>query len=228
MRVSISIVFVLASLVAGSLHAQDDVQYWSQYSFRLWQQPGPGARPALDFYSEGRMTGDATRLSAVFVGFKLAYPIHPNLGLGLAAKRIDLDGVNAPFDGRFELELSPRARISERWRFDSRHRVELFHVEDGSDSVRFRHRLRWTRSLDPAPEDGGGGRWSALFFSNEVFHTDGERVEDVVENRFVPLGGRWRISKRAGLDVFLLVRSRERAMGWEHDGVFGTYLALKP
>ena len=201
----------------------DDFQYWSRLSVGLWSSE----RWSLDLYSEGRLSEDASHLSGVFVGPRLAYRLHPNLSLAMAAKRIDTDRVS-DLDGRFELEVAPRFEISDRWQFDSRHRFEVFHFEQRSDSYRFRHRLRWTRTLGRSrgPEERFR-YWSRLFFSNEVFHLEGEWPGDIRENRFVPLGGRWQISERSSVDLFVVLRSRETPGEWVHENVVGTLWVLK-
>ena len=218
---------------APPITADDDIQYWSQYSFGLYQKD----RLTLGIFTEGRFSKDASDLSGVFVGPKLTYRAHPNLWLGLAIKRIDLDGDvsiglqrldggGPQIDGRIELELSPRFRVSERWFFDSRHRMELLHRETRSNRTRFRHLTRWTRSLgDGSSSDPG---WSHVFINNELFHEDGEGLSEVNENRFVPFGARWRISPRSSIDLFYMLHSRKIAGDWTHNHVIGTTWTLKP
>lgn len=223
----------------------DDTQYWSQNSFHLLEKD----RVALSLYLEGRFANDASDLGGVFVGPKLTYQAHPNLGLGLAVKRIDLDGDvvltaarsdggGPQIDGRIEFELAPRARLSDRWQFNGRHRAEWIHRETQSDRTRFRHLLRWTRSLrkmdgsDPADTESGHeaprSGWSHIFFSNEIFHEDGEDLFKVNENRMVPFGARWKMSQRASIDIFYLLHSRKFDGDWDHNHVLGTFLSLKP
>lgn len=231
-RYLVMILMLLTGLPSSPALADDgDFQYWSQYSFRLWQTNNL----KLDFYAEARMADDASHLAGYFTGPRLGYQLAPNLSMALAFKRIDLDGADRgpggqALDGRTELEISPRFRLSERWRFDSRHRVEALHFEQKSDTVRLRHRLRFTRSLarGPGSEDGGG--FTQLFVSNELFHVDEGDFgwSDLAENRFVPLGGRWRFSEHLSIDVFFLVRHRQRSDGWRRDSVVGTFLSLKP
>ncbi|MEM1181093.1 MAG: DUF2490 domain-containing protein [Acidobacteriota bacterium] len=228
-RIALLIALFLFLLSAAPVSADDDFQLWSQFSIPLaqWDQL------TLSLYAEGRFSNDVSDLAGVFVGPKLTYKAHPNLSLGLAIKRIDLDGDvglgdfradggGPEIDGRLELELAPRFSISDRWRFDSRHRMELIHRETRSDRTRFRHLTRWTRAL------GDSSRWSHLFFANELFHEDGDDLFDVNENRFVPIGFQRGLADGSTLSLFYLIQSREIDGDWSHNHVIGTTWSPAP
>lgn len=180
-------------------------------------------------------------LGTVFAGPKITYRTHPNLWLGLAVKRIDLDGDVAPegfrvdgggpqIDGRIEFEVSPRVRLSERWQFDSRHRVELIHLANPSDRTRFRHQMRWTRSLgggsssvvaDIAASQEGRERkprWSHVLFSNEVFHEDGDTLFEI--NDFIQQKG---IRDTARLGALNRAEEAAKTLDEELQHVFSTH-----
>lgn len=211
-----------------SSEVSSDFEYWSQYSFHMktWN------KLTLDFHAEGWVTNDSSRLSATFVGPQLTYRAHRNLWLGLAAKRIDVEDA-ANIDGRLEIDLYPRVRLSDNWFFDTRHRVELIHREDLSDQTVFRHLLRWTRELDtdsyPSEE---GERWTHLTFSNEFFHEDNGgygQIDRIVENHFIPLAAKRQLSDRSSLEFFAMIKSSRDMEGeWNHDYVLGTAWSLSP
>lgn len=222
MRIAALVFLATALLCPASAPAQasanGDLQYWSQYSFRLYEK----SRLSLGFYAEARVDDGVSDLSGVFLGPKVTYRAHRHLSLGLAVKRIDLDGAGE-LDGRVELELAPKAKLRGAWSFDSRHRIEILHLENRSDRTRFRHRFRFTRALQGGKPQG----WSRLSISNELFHEDGEGLGEVVENRLVPVSGRWQLSPRSSIDVFFLIRSRKASDEWRHDSVIGTFWSVK-
>jgi hypothetical protein len=81
-----------------------------------------------------------------------------------------------------------------------------------------RHRLQFTRKLE------GLGPLSGFYFSNEwLIELD---RGDWTENRVVPAGMTFTLTKRATVDLFYMVRSFRFDDGWTTDHVAGVYLKL--
>lgn len=207
---------------ASHLAAEErDFQFRSYLTVGLWQ----GQRWSLGLESETHLEDNLADLSEMQVGPVVTYRFHPRLWFGLGLKRYDFDGA-VDIDGSVFLDLAPRSRPVGRWRFDSRHRAELFHVEDGADRFVFSHQLRGVRDLTPGRRGQPFGRWSQVFFWNEVFHRDGDEWGKVVENHLVPIGARWRDSGRCSFSVFLMLRSQETNDGWRQAQVIATSLSF--
>ncbi|MEM7588083.1 MAG: DUF2490 domain-containing protein [Acidobacteriota bacterium] len=219
LRVLVLTVLVLVVLASSGLGARaahaDDTQLWSQYLFALHR----AERYDVLFYYEARLRDQATQASGWFSGPKITYRLHDNLWVGGAIKHIELKGDDV-IDGRLELEVTPRGHIGRKVRVEFRNRVEVFHRRSRSDSTRFRHRLRLNWMLER-------GKLDRLFSSMEWFHEDGDGLGDVIEERFVPLGARFRFSKRGSIDLYYLLRSRDRATGRVQDHVLGTFFYLR-
>ena len=120
---------------------------------------------------------------------------------------------------RGDIMLIPHWKLSQRLSASLRHQFELRSTE-GADEISERLRMRLQLSLSTPS-------WHPMhsaYSSNEVFHDfDRERIS---ENRFVPMGLRFRLNEKTHLRFFYMLRSLRGLEQWRHAHVVGTGMSL--
>lgn len=213
-RVLVVAVWLLA---ADGLPARaQSSEWWSQLTADLWRRKAY----RLAFYADARVDGENGEFAGWGAGFLNFIRVHPNLTLGLHARRFDV----RPFPGealeagdRLEFEVNPRFELAPRWELTFRNRAEFrWAEEDGAYSSRLRSRaqLEWS-----APES-----WPvrAVYLNNEVLYS--VTAGNWSENRLVPLGVVIPLGKQADLRVYYALRHRWYSSGWESGHLFGTHV----
>lgn len=143
-------------------------------------------------------------------------------GIGLSLLNIDTPVAHdEQLQGRPELELNPKFRLTEHLRLDWRNRMEWrWNEGDAPTSHRSRHRLQLAYTF-PSPL----GPITRVFANNEwLIDLHGHGWS---ENRLVPAGVTFRLSKQADLDVFYLLLSTRPRDDWQAESVIGTHLRCR-
>ncbi len=120
---------------------------------------------------------------------------------------------------RPELEFNPIIKLGEFWTLHFRNRVEIrWDRWSGEPRPRLRQRLQLTRTLQDI------GPLAAFYFSNEWL----EELDrgDWTENRAVPVGLTFKLTEKAAVDLFYMIRSFHLDSVWTTDHVFGVFLKL--
>ncbi len=117
---------------------------------------------------------------------------------------------------RAEFEVNPRIQLSERVQLFVRNRLESQWIEDRSGAVlRSRHRPELTYALK------GRGPVTELFTADEVFYD--YDVNQVVQNRFVPLGLTFRLGPKVNLRVYYMWQALSQNDGWQNNHILWTH-----
>lgn len=120
---------------------------------------------------------------------------------------------------RLELELTPRWPVNDRLTFELRNRLEIRWIEGLSGTnERSRHRLGARYRVREA------GFFRSVFLSDEVIY-DFDRG-DVSQNRLVPLGFGFHLSRKTGFNFYYMLQSFQVSGRWSHAHVLGTHLSF--
>ena len=143
---NISILFVLILFVffCGVCDAEDDFQYWSQYSVKIVD----GEKIDLITFADLRIQEDASKLGLYLLSQRLKMDFWKNLSLGLnytylSSRNTKPGAVKDDYNWqhRLELEANPSWNIKDWLKLSVRNRYEFRWIENrGSYNDRFRHR----------------------------------------------------------------------------------------
>lgn len=197
--------FVLVFFWVGTAYGEDDVQYWSQYSFSLYKK-----NPlAINFYAEARFNNDARHALGYFFGPTASYTINKNLSIGGAAKVIHFkSGDHFARIQRYEGEIKLSFKLLPKLQLKNRNRFEYFRRENRADTKRTRFRFNFKVPFRKT------GRIDHFFFGNEFFYSaDNGKFR---ENRLVPLGIRLRLDKKRSLNIYYLIQHVSSRSGNNH------------
>ena len=171
--------FFLLMALSGAACAERDSQVWAAADKKLWRSE----KTTLYFYTEVRGSDGASGVQQYYLGPRLNHRLSDNWSVGGALKSINIrqDG---EFDDlrRIELELTYNGRAGRAGKIDLRSRVELIQTDDKPDVTRYRHRLRYRKSLD------NPGTIKSFFVSNEIIYTEDSGSYHLLQNRFIPFG----------------------------------------
>lgn len=213
------VAFAALALVAAPTRA-GDLQLWQWVTIDFFKND----RWRLYLYGDNRIGDDLSSAYLQIASPRVTWSAfdHLDLGLGYAWLNIDpLSGADDFWQHRAEFEFNPKIR-SGPWSFHNRNRLEL-RWDDGRGRrrPRLRNRLQIMFNLDHGENPG---LFTHLYANNEFFFdlSSGEYVE----NRLIPLGIGFRLSRSATLNLFVMMQSLNGPGGWTHDPVAGTFLQV--
>lgn len=203
-------------LTLSTLHADE---WWAWSNLEMWKQkPWSGAL----FLGNRLDTEDGAYVQ--IASPRVKYQLLPWLetGVGLSLLSIENTKTNdRHWQERPEFELNPKFDLSPSLRLEWRNRME-WRKNDGEDFTthRTRHRLQLGWTL-PQPV----GPVTRIFASNEWL-VDLQRHK-LGENRLIPLGVTFKLSKNSDLDLSYMIFSQSGATLWRHESVILTYLRVR-
>jgi hypothetical protein len=214
---AIASLIVAGLLTAGAPARAGDFQTWHTVSLKWLDTKYVDLTTAVHV----RFTDDSSDFSLYRIGQEASADLLAWLQAGLGYRYTESKNAAGEFryQHRGEIELTPRAKLSDRLGVSFRNRLELIGNEgDANLNERTRHRLQlqWrTPQWEPL---------AAVFVSNELFY-DFDRNK-VSENRVIPAGLSFRLTDKARLSIHYMLRSVRGAEHWRHDHVLGTGLSL--
>lgn len=172
-------VFFFLATLSGTACAERESQAWLAVDKRLWDSE----KAALYFYAEVRGGDERSGVQQYFYGPRFNYRLSENWSAGTALKSINIRR-GGEFEDmyRFELDIIYRNRVGQEGKIDLRNRVESIERDGQRDITRYRHRLRYKRSL------GNSGVIKYFFISDEVIYTEDSGSYRLLQNRFIPFG----------------------------------------
>jgi Protein of unknown function (DUF2490) len=197
---------------------EEGTDVWAWLDVTVWQE---GDQRFHVFSHQAMADGRGAISQLVSPRFK--YRAQPWLELGAGFSMLNLerrDSEESSYDqARPEMEVNPIWRLSEDWRLHFRNRVEVRWDEWGGEPrPRMRHRVQLTRDLDE------WGPLVALYSSNEWL-VELDRG-DWTEDRWVPLGFSFEVTKGVVLDMFYMMRFFRGDDAWTDESVAGVFLKL--
>lgn len=222
-KITVFLICVL-SLCPARAMAEDDVQYWSQYSLK------PLDTKYVDYvsYGELRLIDDVSDFSFWQTTQRLIFDLIPYLSLGTNYTFLEEQIINSKtkekefkYHHRFELEVNPYYEIK-KWihvKIKNRNRFEFRWIEDhGSDNGRFRQRWELEFPISKVP------RVKSVYINNEFFVALNR--QELNQNRAVPFGINFKICSKANLSVFYMIQSKKGAHDWSSNQIVGTHLSI--
>ena len=208
------------TLSFGPIHAKAELgaDVWAWLDVTVWKN----ADSRFHLFSHQAMA-DGRGPIVQLISPRFKHRIQPwlELGTGFSMLRIERGGGDeSVFDQvRPELECNPILQLGKCWTIHFRNRAEIrWNDWQGEPRPRMRHRLQVTRSLEDF------GLVTAVYLSNEWL-VELDRG-DWTENRAVPVGMTFTITKKTAVDFFYMVRSFRFDDGWTSDHVVGVFLKL--
>lgn len=220
------IFFAILILVVCSMPvmAEDDVQYWSQYSLKAIDTKH------VDYVSfwDLRFTDDLSDFSYWQATQRLIFDFIPYLSLGTNYTFLEEQVANSKtkeeefkHHHRLELEINPHYELK-KWvhvNIKNRNRFEFRWIEDqGSDNGRFRQRWELEFPLKRIPAV------KSVYINNEYFVAFNR--QELNQNRVIPIGINFKIFSKAILSVFYMIQSKKGANDWSSNQIVGTHLFL--
>ncbi|MCA9407990.1 MAG: DUF2490 domain-containing protein [Candidatus Omnitrophica bacterium] len=211
--------FFILNLIQPAL-ARDDFQYWSQYSFKMYD----GKFIDLVTFAELRMKEDTTKAGLYFISERLTFDYFKNFQMGLNytylnTRKTTIDD-DFKFHHRFELEGNPHWSLGERFKVKMRNRMEFRWIEDnGSHNTRYRQ--QWTLEYPL-------NKWKTIqsvYISSEFFYDIAKHEYN--ENRSVPLGMQFKINDKSALKVYYMIQSTKSSQEWGSNHILGTLISFK-
>lgn len=201
----LSLVLLLAAALSADCDA-DTAQVWYQNT-SFWRLD---ERWSVGNYLDLRVTDAVGEVATTMISPRVRYDLTPHWSAQvnttwLEAQAADSRGRTELL--RLELELNPRAALTERLTFSSRNRVELRFIEQ-VDGVNERVRIR--PQLDYATP--WAGIVHGVFMNNEVFYDLDQRR--ITENRLTPFGLTFRPSPMLELRAYHLWRHTRLGREW--------------
>lgn len=208
------------TLAFGSIHAKAELgaDVWAWLDVTVWKN----ADSRFHLFSHQAMA-DGRGPIVQLISPRFKHRIQPwlELGTGFSLLRIERGGGDeSVFDQvRPEFECNPILQLGKSWTIHIRNRAEIrWNDWQGEPRPRMRHRLQVTRSLEDF------GPVAAVYLSNEwLLELD---RGDWTENRAVPIGMTFTITKKTAVDFFYMLRSFRFDDGWTTDHVVGVFLKL--
>jgi hypothetical protein len=212
------ILFLIFS-VTWSANAEDDLQYWSQYLFKVYSKD----KVSVSFYSEGRLTDDLGRLGYYQFTPQVRYAVHKNLDFQLNCTYLETRNNNQnnfTHQARLEPEINPHFTFGNGLEVYFRNRMEFRSIEDkGSDNTRYRGRVRMTVPVKNI------WRIRSVFADTELFYDFTEN--DHLEQRTIPFGLNLKLCDAADLQLFYMVQHRRDAQDWSSNQILGSMVTFK-
>jgi len=172
--------------------------------------------------SHARLYDESSELHQYFISQRLVYDAHPNLQTGVNYTHLSIRSDNQfDFTGqhRMELVLTPRWDATEKLKLELRNWLELRWIDRlPGPRLRSRHRLGMRYKLS------GMGRLTALYAHNEFFFD--YHAHQWNQNRFVPIGLRFRLTDKTGLSVHYMMQSNLRSHQWKNTHLLGTTISI--
>lgn len=208
---------LLAFIASGAAQAGErDSQLWLALDKQFWQTENTKAY----FYAETRYSDGGLEMNSYYYGPRLSYKLDDHWSLGTAAKSINLRQPDGDFRDlyRFELEATYAGKIGEQGKMDLRNRVESIHEEGKEGVERYRHRLRYTRTLN------GHGSLKSFYISDEILYGERNDSYRLQQNRFIPIGLNFATGEDSVLSVYYLYQYRANNRGGVDVHVLGLSL----
>lgn len=213
-------IFVALLLTTGSgvARAELGADVWAWLDVTVWKNED--SRFHL-FSHQAMSDGRGPIVQLISPRFKHRVQPWLELGGGFSMLRIERGGGDESFfdQVRPELEFNPIIKLGKFWTLHFRNRVEMrWDRWSGEPRPRLRQRLQLTRTLQDI------GPLAAFYFSNEWL----EELDrgDWTENRAVPAGLTFKLTEKAAVDLFYMIRSFHLDSVWTTDHVFGVFLKL--
>lgn len=220
---SVKRILVISVLcIASFAQAEQDSQYWNWTTLKLYN----GERINLSLFSEFRFYDGPSEYSFhCFIG-RLGYKAHKNLELGTSYTYFGyLRDAEEEWDSarRVDLELLPHWNLTDQLRLAMRHRLQLVNwARRGSFNPSTRHRIGFKYKTPRVKQ------LNAIYTNSEFFFDWDDRAGQMLENRTVPVGLNFKISDRASMSLFYLLRSTraKEDADWITRHAAGTHLIL--
>ena len=214
------IVFTL--FISSQAAARDDFQYWSQYSFKLYD----GKKFDWITFGEFRVKEDAHKVGLYYISERLVFDLWEHLSLGFNYTYLNTrktsSGINDDykFQHRLEGEVNPHWDLTDWLKLHIRNRAEFRWIEDnGSYNTRLRQRWTFTVPVKSA------GFLKSLYFGNEFIYNIAEHEYN--ENRTVPLGAQFTINDKTSFSLFYMIQSQKGTNDWSSNQILGTLVSVK-
>jgi hypothetical protein len=216
-RRSLVVIGVVWLAMGGGVRAEEGTDVWAWLDVTVWKE---GETRFHVFSHQAMSEGRGPIVQLVSPRFKYRARPWLELGAGLSMLRIEREA-DGSFDDqvRPELEVSPIVRLGEHWTMHLRNRAEMRWDEwEGEPRPRLRHRVQLTRKLDD------WGPLAAFYFSDEWL-VELDRG-DWMENRLIPVGLTFAVTKQVAVDLFYMVRFFRGDEAWTNEQVAGVSLKL--
>lgn len=213
-------ILILNTLIWQSVNAESDFQTWQWMIFHLPQ----GERFKSHIYVDNRIADNSSREKIRIIGPRLQYAVNEPVQVGVGYLFSDIHDLNRDIwqkEHRFENELNFKFKFRDKWKFHNRNRFEsrLRESRDGwTWRTRSRFELRYQIDI---------GRLQSIYANNEIFWD--HEVNELNENRLVPIGMRFDLGKRCDLTLFYMIQSLRRfnPSDWRQNHIFGTHLNIR-
>lgn len=215
----IRFIFLMLAFLAypPPLKAADDFQYRQLLTVKLVDTK----KVDFQIFSHMRMQNNAKDINFFFVSPQLEIDLWKNLSVGLNYTYANLKSFNpAAGRGEFkihhrcELEVNPHWEIGDWLWIQTQNRYEFRWIEDqGSDNPRIRQKTQLEFPIKNLPPV------KSVYVNTESFYDVNDHRYN--ENWTVPLGIKFRVSKKASVSAFYMIQSR-LSDTWTSAQIFGT------
>lgn len=211
------IFFLFSLLPTTPAQARDDVRYWSEFLFKIAETE----HVKFSLYTEGRFYDDISEDGLHLVSPKISYDVWKYVKLGTNYTFLQFkSGGEYRYQHRAEVEINPQFPIGAFAKFSNRNRVEFRWIEDrGSDNTRSRHRFRLSFPIKSIKQ------LSSIYIDSEFFYNWSDHRYD--ENRSVPMGLSFNLSKKVKLNLFYMIQARKSSTSWSSNQILGTLAIFK-
>lgn len=220
---SVFIGLTILFLVLGGclqVNAENDFQTWQWMIFHLTK----GERFKSHIYADNRIADNSRREKTVIIGPRLQYEVNDSVQVGVGYLFLDIHDLNRDIwqkEHRFENELNFKYKFGGKWKFHNRNRFES-RLRESQNGWKFR-----TRSRFEIRYQLNMGRLKSVYTNNELFWD--HDMNQVGENRLVPVGFQFDLSDRCDLTLFYMIQSIRQfnPSGWNQNHILGTHMNFR-
>lgn len=209
---------LLFSSVAKTVIAGNELQYWSLYVFKFYNEE----KISAELLTEVKMYENVREIGLYLFSPRVKYKFNANINLQLNTTY--LKGLNKSGDYitqyRFEPEINPNFIICAAYKIDLRNRIEFRHIERKDwDNTRYRGRIRFTAPLKDA------GIFQSLFFATEYFYDFA--LHKHLDQWTIPCGLNIGVARYLQLQLFYMIQRQKGSNQWFSNHIIGSMLSVK-
>ena len=209
----------LSGLLLLSLQAEDnDFQTWQWYTIPVYEV----GNFRIQGFFETRWSDDSSHFKLALMSPQFDYKIDPYTRVGLNYTYIQSDpfGSNSSDQQRFEPQVSNNFPLTKELTLVARNRMEFRWIKGNENmDTRIRSRIGLEYKLE------GLGPLTSIYANDEIFYDITEGSFN--ENRAIPLGLEFTLSKHVIFDLFNMIQSVEQPKGWQQNIILGTSVRFK-